>query len=405
MKIVQINQTANLGSTGKIMFELNDTIKSHGHEGYMVSAYSNGITSSSDLFCINSNPFWAIRKDLLISRISGLNGYRYKKITQSIIKWVSSKKPDIIHLHNIHGDWINLKAFFDYLKKSNIPVVWTLHDCWAFTGRCSHFESCKCDKWMSECCKCTNKSVYPVTYFFDKSSQMYNDKKEWFTSLDNMTIVTPSRWLANYVEKSFLSKYDICVIPNGINTDIFHPQDRISQYYEKYNNKRIILGVASSWDNQKGFNDFIKLDSIIDHKYYQIVMVGLNNRQINMIPKTIKGIKRTNNQKELAELYSGAKVFVNLTYQDNYPTTNIESQCCGTPCITYKTGGSPESILCPSNVINQGDIEAVHKRICEICDSKKNDLLLIERNKNDKMYCFEKYINLYSMIYEKHNSI
>lgn len=401
MRIVQINQTFNWGSTGKIMYELNNVIEESKNDSFMVSAYASD-DYSNNLLCINKNIFWSVRKDLMISRLTGENGYRYKKITNIILRWIASKKPDIIHLHNIHGDWLNLKMLFDFLKRSKIPVVWTLHDCWAFTGRCSHFELCKCNKWKTKCHDCSNKRVYPITYFFDKSSRMYLDKKEWFTSLDNMTIVTPSNWLAEYVKQSFLSKYPIRVIPNGINTEVFTQQKNISKYYKGLYGKFIILGVANSWDRMKGFDDFLNLDTIIDHDRYHIVMVGLNKKQLNNLPKTITGISKTNNQIELAELYSGANVYINLTYQDNYPTTNIEAQCCGIPCITYRTGGSPESINDPLNIIDQGDIAKVYKRIIEICNSPKSRISIENNKKFDKQNCFLHYINLYNDIYS-HN--
>lgn len=401
MVIVQINQTYKIGSTGKIMYDLNQVIQTSGHESYMVAGYSND-TSPQNLYCANKKAaFFPIRKDQVIFRISGVNGYRYKKRTQKIIEWIDRKHPDIIHLHNIHGDWIHLQTLFDYIKRKHIPVVWTLHDCWAFTGRCSHFELCGCEKWKYECNKCTNKKVYPITYLFDWSRKMFLDKKQWFIKPKNMAIVTPSKWLAEYVRLSFLGKYPVKTIHNGIDTLLFKPLNTQSKYYSNVGKKKIILGVASSWSPTKGFNDFLKLDKLIDHTKYIIVLVGLNAKQMKSIPPTIIGISRTNNQQELAELYSGADVFVNPTYQDNYPTTNLEAQCCGTPCITYNTGGSPESIFDANNVIEKGNIRSLKERIIKVCtESEKPCIENSSLWHFSKTVCFDKYIELYTAILE-----
>ena len=396
MNIVQINCTNGIGSTGKIMSELDKVIKASGYNGYMVSAfYSNCDVTNA---YVSSNYNWlSVRKNMLISRVTGKMGYRYKKETKKIIEWIDSKNPDIIHLHNIHGDWINIKILFDYIKKNDITVVWTLHDCWSFTGRCSHFEKIRCEKWKTGCYGCNNTKVYPKTYFFDWSKKMWKDKREWFSGVKDLTIITPSKWLAEYVQQSFLGCYPIKVIHNGINTDIYKPQFETNSVYKRIVGKHIVLGVANSWSREKGLDDFIKLDSIIDHKKYQIVLAGLKSRHLKQLPCSIVGTSQTNSQKELAELYSGADVFVNLTYQDNYPTTNLEAMSCGTPTLTYDTGGSPESVYKNEYVIEQGDIGRVYEIICDVCE-KEHDRADIRRyaEKNfDKNITFKDYISLY----------
>lgn len=401
MIILQINQTYKLGSTGKIMSDLNDVIIANGHESYMVCAYS-AVKDIPNLYVMEHlNHELAVRKNLFISRVTGTMGYRQSFTTKKMIEWIKEKKPDVVHLHNIHGDWLNIHVLFEYLKESNVKVVWTLHDCWSFTGRCSHFEQANCSKWVDGCFKCTNNKIYPISYFFDWTKQMWKDKKELFTGLKNLIIVTPSQWLANYVKKSYLSDYAVKVIHNGIDMNIFCPQETQSEYLNNCVGKKIILGCASSWTERKGLLDFYKLNEMIDHKKYQIVLVGLNSRQLSEIPSDIIAIGRTNNAKELAELYSCADVFVNPTYQDNFPTTNLEAVSCGTLAVTYNTGGSPESIISSEYVVDQGDIESLWRVIKQVCEDKPYSSLELQnygKEHFDKKDAFLGYIELYEKI-------
>ena len=394
MVIVQINQTFKIGSTGKIMADLNEVIQKNGHNGYMVSGYAidNNVES---LYCFNNgNTSFSIRKNLLISRISGMMGYRQKKKTKQAIEWIDSKKPDVIHLHNIHGDWINIQLLFDYIKKKKIRVIWTLHDCWSFTGRCSHFELCRCEKWKTGCYDYSNHKIYPISYFFDFTKKMWQDKKLWFTNVNDLKIVTPSRWLQKYVCQSFLGNYPSFVIPNGIDTTVFKRNNVLTC------KKRIILGVASSWTRNKGFFDFIKLDSMLNHDEYEIIMVGLNAEQMKMIPKTIYGVTRTNSLQELVNLYSKATVFFNPTYLDNFPTTNLEALSCGVPVVTYNTGGSPESVpkQC-GKVLEQGDVcgmfDFINKKEYDRYDAK--EIMNYAKEKFDRFDVMNKYLELYEL--------
>lgn len=399
MKIVQINATNKIGSTGKIMNDLDKVICNSGYQGYKVCAYTNDY-EESNLFCTNSGDYQIpLKKNIAISRITGLTGHRYKRSTKQIVQWIKSINPDIIHLHNIHGDWLELEVLFDYIKKANVPVVWTLHDCWAFTGRCSYFEMCGCEKWKTGCYKCTNKKVYPITYFFDFSKKLWKEKRELFSGLD-CHIVVPSEWLGNYVKQSFLNCYPVTVIHNGIDTSVYEYTERRSKYLKDCK-KKVVLGVASSWSKRKGFDDFIKLSEMLDSDKYQIVMVGLNDEQMSQIPKDIIGIKRTDSQRELVELYSSSDVFVNPTYQDNYPTTNLESVSCGTLAITYNTGGSPESIVSSQYVVKQGDVDELCRVIQSVCKNKPytNEFLQnYGKDHFDKDTTFQQYITLYEEI-------
>ncbi|MDD3414998.1 MAG: glycosyltransferase [Lachnospiraceae bacterium] len=399
MKVVQINCTILAGSTGRIAYDLSEVIVEKGNECAFVCGYRNKQIKSDEVIYLEKLPAdVADRKNMLISRITGRMGYRNKRETQKAIKWIEAQNPDVIHLHNIHGDWIHLETLFNYLANARIPVIWTLHDCWAFTGRCSHFEQIGCSKWKKECFDCRNKKVYPITYLLDESKKMYADKKNWFTSVDKMVLVTPSNWLANYVKQSYLSKYEVITIHNGVDTSAFLPHKEVQQNI-KQKEKRVILGVCSSWSKTKGLDDFIKLDELIDHEKYKIVMVGLKRNQITELPKTIEGLERTNSVEELALLYSNAYVFFNPTYQDNFPTVNIEALSCGTPVITYDTGGSPESINEEVGIVlRQGDIQGVYNSLSKvenICheECRKHAIKLF-----DKYQRYGDYIELYEKV-------
>ena len=400
MRVLQINQNYNFGSTGRIMKEINDSIVNSGNEGYMLAAYANG--NDEHLYVMEALPIdWAVRKNLVINRVTGLTGYKAKRRTRNALKWIDSIKPDIIHLHNIHGDWIHLETLFDYIKKNTIPLVWTLHDCWSFTGRCSYFDNLQCFKWLDKCEKCPDLTVYPKSYFFDFSKKMYKDKKDWFTGLNNPTIVTPSKWLANYVRQSYLGNYNVQVINNGIDLSQFERKQTRSKYIGD-DKRRVVLGVAASWTPRKGLEDIIKLKSLLNPAQYVLVVVGLNSKQFDSLPKGIIGVKRTKNVAELAELYSQASVFINPTYQDNYPTVNLESIACGTPVITYETGGSVESVSPDTGlVVKKGDINAMAEAIIKVCESgvdyseKCITYGQCHFGKNDR---YQEYLSLYEKI-------
>ena len=280
----------------------------------------------------------------LYTRISGKTGFASKKDTKKLLNWIDKINPDVILLHNLHGYYINIEMLFNYFKThKNIRIIWTLHDCWAFTGQCPHFEYVNCDKWETCCYNCPQINRYPKT-FKDNSTFNYKKKKELFSNL-KIDIITPSEWLANLVKKSFLKDNHVEVINNGINTEVFKKVNN-DEFRKKYNleNKKILLGVSSDWTDRKGLNDFINLSKLLTNKY-KIVLVGLTKKQIKKLPSNILGISKTSNVLELREIYSTADLFLNLTHEDNYPTVNLEAQACATPVVTYDTGGSKETIL------------------------------------------------------------
>lgn len=391
MKILQINSVCGVGSTGRIATDLYKVLEEQGHECKI--AYGRGVAPEGiDSIKIGSNldNYTHVFK----TRVFDKHGFGSVNATKKFIEEVKEYDPDVIHLHNIHGYYINIEILFNYLKESNKPVVWTLHDCWAFTGHCAYFDYVGCDKWKGGCNKCPQKQGYPTSNILDNSKYNYEKKKELFTSVKNMTIVTPSKWLANLVKKSFLDKYPVEVINNGIDLNIFKPTE--SDFREKYNlqEKFIILGVASVWEERKGLKYFVELSEKLSDEY-KIVVVGVTEKQKKELPNNILAITRTNNIKELAQIYTVADVFVNPTLEDNFPTTNLESLACGTPVITFNTGGSHECINNETGyIVSKDNIEEIKFYLSRIKDIYSNKC--IERAKlYDKKSRYNDYINLY----------
>ena len=392
MKILQINTVVNSGSTGRIAEEIGLEIISQGHESFI--AFGRGERpSKSKLIKIGD------KKDVYLHGVRTLlfdqHGLGSYNATKSLIKEIDLIKPEILHLHNIHGYYLNYQLLFEYIKVKNIPVVWTFHDCWPFTGHCTFFDAVDCVKWKTQCEKCPLISKYPRS-FVDRSFKNFQDKKEAFLNVNNLTIVTPSDWLKNLVKQSFLKDYKVETINNGIDLKNFYPP-------EIKVNEKVVLGVASTWSDRKGLQDFIKLRQMLADDV-KIVLIGLSNSQIKKLPKNIISISKTESIKELAEWYQRATVFVNPTYSDNFPTTNLEALACGTPVITYDTGGSPESINPKiGEVVKKGDIKALKKAIDRFLDQENLQELMNECRSHALRYFnkderFIEYLNLYKSI-------
>ena len=319
--------------------------------------------------------------------------------TLSLLHKLKKFNPDIIHLHNLHLWCINVPILFKYIKKKNIKVVWTLHDCWAFTGRCPHFQIVSCDKWKKGCYKCPYpKNEYPKS-LCDNTKKMWLNKKNWFSNVKQMIIVTPSKWLSLLVKESYLNQYPIIVINNGIDLNVFKPtQSNFRNKYEIEDGKKIILGISFNWEHRKGLDVFIELSKKLSDKF-QIVLVGTNENVDKILPSNIISIHHTNNKKELCEIYSASDIFVNPTREDNFPTVNIESIACGTPVITFDTGGSAEIIDSTSGItVKQNDINGIIDAIKDICENniidKRNCLKRAELFDHNSKY--REYIELYN---------
>lgn len=391
--LFQINVSANSGSTGRIAEEIGKRAIASGWQS--VIAYGRiARPSESELVKIGSKA--SFYGHLFESYLSDNHGLGSRGATKTLLKKIDEIKPDIIHLHNIHGYYISYKLLFEYLNKTPIPVIWTLHDCWSFTGHCSHFLSANCEKWMTGCYDCPKKAYYPKT-LIDKSKRNFELKKRVIASNENLTIVPVCQWLADLVNQSMLKNANVRVIRNGIDLDVFRPKVR------KEDGIIRILGISNVWQEAKGLHDFYRLREMLDDDRYEITLVGLTEEQVKKLPKGIKGITHTKTVEELVDYYSAADVFVNPTYADTFPTTNIEALACGTPVITYNTGGSPEAIdEITGVVVPKGDKEALKKAIIEVVNStdkygsKACRKRAVENfNKDDR---FGEYIELFNQV-------
>jgi glycosyltransferase involved in cell wall biosynthesis len=398
MKIVQINATCGVGSTGKICVDISKLLTQRGIENYILysaktSGYPLGISCASKKY---------IRLQSAKSRLLGNYGFNSRKATQRMIHQLEQIRPDVVHLHNIHGHDCDLEMLFRYFKQKKQRLIWTFHDCWAFTGYCPYFTMIGCEKWQRECHKCPQLRNHSL--LLDNSRALFRKKKELFSGLD-MTIVTPSVWLAELVKGSFLKDYPVKVINNGIDLSVFCPTDSdLRQKYQIPEDKKVILGVAFDWGIRKGLDVFIRLAKLLNPQKYQIVLVGTNVSIDKQLPREIISIHRTQDQKELAGLYTAADVYVNPTREDNYPTVNMEAIACGTPVVTFRTGGSPEMLEENTGVVmHSEDVLILRNTIVSLLEEGRftAESCLAGAKSVDKSLKFREYVELYHTLLQK----
>ncbi|CUO44028.1 glycosyltransferase [Clostridium disporicum] len=397
MKILQINSVCGYGSTGRIATDLYKVLEEQGHE--CIIAYGRGMAPEgfrTIKIGTNFDNYIHVAKTRLFDK----HGFGSTKATKEFIKKVEEYDPDVIHLHNIHGYYINIEILFDYLKRANKKVIWTLHDCWAFTGHCAHFDYVGCNKWQTNCGKCIQKKQYPKSSLVDNSEKNFIRKKQIFNEVNKLRIVVVSNWLKEVVKQSMLRNNRIDVIYNGIDLNIFKKSTgEVSRKKYKLDNKFVILGVATIWDKRKGLDDFKKIASKID-KESIVVLVGLSNKQIESLPDNIIGINRTDNINELVDLYSCADVFVNTSVEETFGLVTIEAMSCGTPTIVYNSTACPELVDNSCGiVVEKSNIEEILSAIKEVKEKGKDyySNSCIERVKRlyNKADIYDKYISIY----------
>ena len=389
MKIVEINSFGNF-STGNIACDVAEEFQKQSNESIVLYARGNiknivkskRISSKLDIYT-----------HAFLSRIFDSVGLHSNHQTKKVIKFLDEYKPDIVHLHNIHGYYMNYPLLFDYLyEHKNIKVIWTLHDTWAITGHCCYFSRANCERWKTGCSNCPLKKSYPASILFDNSKRNYQLKKDTFTKIESnrMTFVTPSDWLANIVKNSYLNKYNVKTIYNGIDINKFVKKDKV----ELIPNKKVILGVASVWDDRKGLNVFLELSKVISEEY-QIILIGKFTENIKL-PTNITHIERTENVDELVKYYSSCNIFFNPTLDENYPTVNVEAQCCGAKVLTFDSGGSKETNLGNLYIQENRDISYIFENIKKISSVEVKE---IDYNKANKERMAKEYYSLYNNQY------
>ena len=399
-KLLHINTTLNTGSTGRIAEQILKMASADGWECYY--AHGGRYVGKSEFHSIQVSSKWDNYLHAAEGEFLGRHGLGSVNATKRFVETLKEIKPDIIHLHNIHGYYINYKILFEYLSEAKIPIVWTLHDCWSFTGHCTHFDNAGCRKWESCCAHCPLLMAQYKSRLIDRSRKNFLLKKDLYSNIENMTIVPVSNWLGQFLPDSILKAFPMRTIHNGIDLNVFRPtENSIRERYGIPEDKTIVLGVlGSGFDVEKGRKEFIAL---ANQEQYQIITVGVSSKQAKELPDNIIVVSRTTNQHELADFYTAADVLLNPTYNDTFPTINLEALACGTPIVTYCTGGSPEAIDEKTGiVVKKGDIRGLIDAIDEVKRKGKKHYSeacrLRAESLFDKDKCYKAYLELYSSL-------
>lgn len=396
MNILEIN-TVNFGSTGNIMLEIADSARNKDNNVWVAyPKYKINISRKIEYSITIGGKvsFWIHSR---IFRFFGLNGCGSFFATLLFLRKIKKLHIDLVHLHNLHDCYINFPLLFSFLRREEIPVIWTLHDCWPFTGKCAHYDMIGCSKWENGCGHCQQIHTYPASGT-DRTQLMWKIKRKAFNGVPKMLLIAPSQWMKDQVKKSFLANYPVNVIHNGIDLNVFKMEKNTYSFNSDTLGKYIILGVAFGWNEKKGLDVFIELARRFEKKQYQVVLVGTTDAVKKQIPNTIITIPRTQNKSELAKIYSSADVFVNPTREEVLGIVNLESLACGTPVITFDSGGSPECIdeTCGC-IIRRNDIDLMEKEIRRICENKpySKEACVRRAKQFDKQGMLDKYLRTY----------
>lgn len=393
MRILQINSVCGVGSTGRITTDLYSFLEEQGHECCI--AYGRG-TAPEIYNTIRIGSNLDVYLHALYTRIFDKTAFASKKATKELIKKVIQYNPDIIHLHNIHGYYINLELLFKFLKKSRKPVIWSLYDCWSFTGHCCHFDYVGCSKWKTGCNQCILKKIYPASLLCDNSKENYLRKKSIITNYNKLIIVPPTKWLSDLVKESYLSKFPTVIIPSGIDLEVFKPTQSDLRTKFRLEDKNVVLGVSNGFSINKGSKYFIELANHLSEEY-KVVLIGVPKEKRHLFPENVLALPRTNNTTELAQFYSMADVFVNPTLQETQGLTNIEALACGTGVVTFNSGGCPESIdqSC-GYVVERDDLNGLMKAVILACKTPFDSNACIHKSHlYNKSKIYKEYLKLY----------
>lgn len=396
MKVIQINTVYKKGSTGKITYQIQQESLANDIENIVAYRYAEDKQREKNTYCVST---WLDCH--MHNRIAKYmkNAGAYSRIrTKKFIRYLKNENPDIVHIHNIHGSFINVPMLFSYLRESKIKTIWTLHDCWSFTGNCPYFDMAKCNKWKEGCVGCEQ---YKSAIYKNQSAKNWTLKNRLYADMDNLILVTPSEWLSGQVKESFLKQRNSVIINNGIDLMVFKPVDSDFRFKYDLMDKIVVLGVAFGWGERKGLDVFLELAKRLDPRIYRIVLVGTDDTVDKQLPENIISIHRTQNQQELAEIYTAADIFVNPTREEMFGLVNVEALACGTPGVTFKTGGSPECYddTCGS-VVDCDDIDTLENEIIRICKDKPytKEACLEKARQFDMNERFKEYVELYKSL-------
>lgn len=396
MRVLLVNSVCGIGSTGRICAQLASALTERGDSCKIAYGRSAAVPKDCSEFAMRIGTKKDVAEHIVETRLFDNHGFASKKATEKWLREVQNFNPDIIHLHNIHGYYVNIEMLFSYIKSCGKPVVWTLHDCWSFTGHCAHYDNVGCTKWHDGCFDCQQKRQYPASFFKDASKENYKKKKDLFLSAPDLTLVTPSHWLSEQVKQSFLKERTVKVIPNGIDLDVFHPCKSDLRLKYGLKNKKIVLSVSNVWDELKGLDTMIKLANSLPEEY-KVVLIGLTGEQATHIPPNIICIEHTESQQELAKWYSAADVFVNASVQETMGLTSVEAAACGAPIVVPDATALPEvASALGGAVVKPNDMDSLISAVKYLSNESRKDEHAADKFSLKNMT--ESYLNLYDEV-------
>lgn len=400
MRMLEINTVCGSGSTGRICTDIAGLLERRGDECKV--GYARGhVPETAQRYAHRIGTPWDYRLHGVETRLFDTHGFSSRRATAEFLRWAENWNPDVIHLHNLHGYYLNVELLFDWLKQSGRPVVWTLHDCWAFTGHCAYFTAADCSQWRDGCRHCPQLRAYPACYGLANVEKNYARKRAAFTGVQNLTLVTPSQWLADLTRQSFLKEYPVEVIPNGIDLTQFRPTpSNVRERLGIAPEKKLVLGVASVWDRRKGMPDLLRLAELLGETA-QVLLVGLSPQQKEALPAEVLGITRTESIRELAELYTAADVFVNPSKEETQGLTTVEALACGTPVVTYDQTAVPETVDETCGLVVPCGAEHIAKALERLTVSP--EACLARAALYDRRNCFQPYLALYDRSTQRRN--
>jgi len=399
MKLLLINVALNCGSTGKIVEGIGGLALSQGWDVYVAHGARYVNKSGLHNYQISNKAGEVLH--YIESTLFDAQGRGSRCATKRFLKVIDEIKPDVVHIHNIHGCFLNYPILFRFLREKDIPVVWTLHDCWSMTGHCAHFLRTNCEQWKKQCVRCPQKHDFPSSYLLDRCKYNYTLKKQLFTEMKKMRITTVSSWLKGVAEQSYLRKFPVDVVPNGVDTKRFvYTEGDVRERYG-IGDKKLVLAVASGFEERKGIHDFVKLSKVLS-KEYQLLLVGTNDSDKKTLPDSVIAVSRANGASELAAFYSAADVLLSLSYEETFGLTIVEAMACGTPAIVYDNTAQPELITPETgSVVANGDVEGVKKAIEEVCAKGKayySEACREHALHYDEKKSYQKYLDLYVQV-------
>ena len=391
MKVLQINAVYGAGSTGRICRELDNALTQKNHQNKVLYAAEA------------SRPFWT-KMNAIWSRLTGYNVNGAHISTSKMIRRIKEYCPDVVHLHNLHANYVNIKKLLTFLGKKDIPTVITLHDCWFFTGKCTHYTSTKCGKWQTGCGRCPRLKKDIPSWFFDRTVKMWKDKKKLFSAIPRLAVIGVSDWITNEAKKSFLQNAKIIKrIYNWIDLQTFYPRtENIREKYQLPKDKFLILCIGAGWSNgMEKWQDLLRLAQNLPSDMH--IVLGGSVESTKSLPKNITAIGYVHSTEELAKLYSGVDAYVHLSREDTFGKVIAEAMACGTPAVVYNVTACPELIGegC-GHVVDVGDIDGVCAALQMIKEKGKatysNNCVAYVREHFEKEKLIEDTVTLYEAV-------